>query len=63
MTLNVNTNSAALAALTALNQTTDTLNTVNNQVSTGFAVGSSKDNPRSSRSPRPSAPTSRRCRR
>jgi flagellin len=45
MTLNVNTNSAALAALTALNQTTDSLTTVNNQVSSGLAVSVSEDNP------------------
>jgi len=45
MTLNVNTNSAALAALAALNQTTDNLATVNAQVSSGFAVANSKDNP------------------
>jgi len=45
MTLNVNTNSAALAALAALNQTTDNLATVNAQVSTGLAVAKSKDNP------------------
>ncbi len=45
MTLNVNTNSAAMAALAALNQTTDTLATVNAQVSSGLKVASSKDNP------------------
>jgi len=45
MTLNVNTNSAALAALAALNQTTDNLATVNAQVSSGLAVSDSKDNP------------------
>jgi flagellin len=45
MTLNVNTNSAALAALAALNKTTDNLTTVNAQVSSGLAVSDSKDNP------------------
>ena len=45
MTLNVNTNSAAMAALAALNQTTDTLATVNAQDSSGLKVASSKDNP------------------
>lgn len=45
MTINVNTNSAALAALAALNQTTDNLATANAQVSSGFAVAKSSDNP------------------
>ncbi len=45
MTLNVNTNSAALAALAALNQTTDNLATVNAQVSSGLMVAKAKDNP------------------
>jgi flagellin len=45
MTLNVNTNSAALAALANLDTTTNNLATVNAQVSSGLAVADAKDNP------------------
>lgn len=45
MTLNVNTNSAALAALASLNQTNNNLTAVNAEVSSGLKVGSAQDNP------------------
>lgn len=45
MTLNVNTNSSALAVLATLNATTDSLANVNAQVSSGLAVATAKDNP------------------
>lgn len=44
MTLNVNSNSAAVAALQALNRTTDNLATTNARVSSGLQVASAKDN-------------------
>ena len=44
MTLNVNSNSAAVAALQALNNTTDQLAVTNARVSTGLQVASAKDN-------------------
>lgn len=44
MTLNVNTNSSALAALAALNKTTDDLAAVNARVSSGLKVAAAKDN-------------------
>ena len=45
MTLNVNTNSAALSALANLNTTTNNLTTVTGEISSGFAVADAKDNP------------------
>jgi flagellin len=44
MTLNVNTNSSALAALAALNKTTDDLATTNARISSTLNVAQSKDN-------------------
>jgi flagellin len=44
MTLNVNTNSSALAALAALNKTTDDLATTNARISSTLKVAQSKDN-------------------
>ena len=44
MTLNVNSNSAAVAALQALNNTTDQLAVTNARVSSGLAVATAKDN-------------------
>lgn len=44
MTLSVNTNSAALAALAALNRTTDDLATANLRVDSGVKVAQAKDN-------------------
>ena len=44
MTLNVNTNSSALAALAALNRTVDDLSATNARVSSGLKVAQSKDN-------------------
>lgn len=45
MTLSINTNTAAMAALESLSETTSALNTTENQVSTGLKVGSAADNP------------------
>lgn len=45
MTLNVNTNSSALAVLATLNATTDSLAKVTQEVSSGLAVATAKDNP------------------
>lgn len=45
MTLNVNSNSAAVAALQALNNTTDQLAVTNARVSSGLQVAAAKDNP------------------
>lgn len=44
MTLSVNTNSAALAALAALNRTTDDLAATNGRVSSGLKIQQAKDN-------------------
>ena len=44
MTLNVNSNSAAVAALKALNNTTDQLAVTNARVSSGLQVATAKDN-------------------
>ena len=44
MSLSVNTNSGALIALANLNQTSQQLQTAQNVVSTGLAVGSARDN-------------------
>jgi flagellin len=44
MTLSVNSNSSALAALAALNRTTDDLATTNARVSSGKNISASKDN-------------------
>ena len=45
MTLSINTNTAALAALESLSSTTSALNKTENQVSTGLKVSSASDNP------------------
>ncbi len=45
MTLSINTNTAAMAALESLSTTTAALNTTENEVSTGKAVSTSSDNP------------------
>lgn len=45
MTLSINTNTAALAALESLSTTTSALNQTENQVSTGLKVSSASDNP------------------
>ncbi len=45
MTLSINTNNAALAALESLSSTTSALNKTENQVSTGLKVSSASDNP------------------
>lgn len=45
MTLSINTNTAAMAALESLSATTTALNTTENQVSTGKKVSSAADNP------------------
>ena len=45
MTLSINTNTAAMAALESLSTTTTALNTTENQVSTGKKVSTSSDNP------------------
>ena len=45
MTLSINTNSAAMAALESLSTTTSALNTTENEVSTGKKVSTSSDNP------------------
>ena len=45
MTLSINTNTAAMAALESLSMTTSALNDTENQVSTGKKVSSSSDNP------------------
>ena len=45
MTLSINTNTAAMAALESLSSTTTALNTTENQVSTGKKVSTSSDNP------------------
>ncbi len=45
MTLSINTNNAALAALESLSSTTSALNQTENQVSTGLKVSSASDNP------------------
>ena len=45
MTLSINTNTAAMAALESLSTTTTALNTTENQVSTGKKVSTSADNP------------------
>ena len=45
MTLSINTNTAALAALESLSSTTSALNQTENQVSTGLKVSSASDNP------------------
>jgi flagellin len=44
MTLNVNNNSAAMAALAALSRTSDSLAATNTRVSSGLKVGQAKDN-------------------
>ena len=45
MTLSINTNNAAMAALESLSMTTSALNQTENRVSTGLKVGSAADNP------------------
>ncbi|AQS88744.1 flagellin B [Neoasaia chiangmaiensis NBRC 101099] len=45
MSLSINTNNAAMAALQSLNQTTAALNQTQNRVSTGKDVNSASDNP------------------
>ncbi len=45
MSLSINTNTAAMAALQSLNQTTTDLNKTENAVSTGKSVNSASDNP------------------
>ncbi len=45
MTLSINTNTAALAALESLSSTSSALNKTENQVSTGLKVASASDNP------------------
>lgn len=45
MTLSINTNTAAMAALESLSATTSALNATENQVSTGKKVSSASDNP------------------
>ena len=45
MTLSINTNTAAMAALQSLNQTTSDLNKTENAVSTGKTVNDASDNP------------------
>lgn len=45
MTLSINTNTAAMAALESLSATTSALNATENQVSTGKKVSSAADNP------------------
>ena len=45
MTLSINTNTAAMAALESLSTTTTALNTTENEVSTGKKVSTSSDNP------------------
>ncbi len=45
MTLSINTNTAAMAALESLSATTSALNTTESQVSTGKKVSTSSDNP------------------
>ena len=45
MTLSINTNNSALAALESLSSTTSALNQTENQVSTGLKVSSASDNP------------------
>ncbi len=45
MTLSINTNTAAMAALESLSTTTTALNATENQVSTGKKVSTSSDNP------------------
>ncbi|WP_419727874.1 flagellin [Lichenicola sp.] len=45
MTLSINTNTAAMAALESLSATASMLNTTENQVSTGKKVSSASDNP------------------
>ena len=45
MTLSINTNSAAMAALESLSTTTTALNATENEVSTGKKVSTSSDNP------------------
>ena len=45
MTLSINTNTSALAALESLSSTTSALNQTENQVSTGLKVSSASDNP------------------
>ncbi|MBS0410315.1 MAG: flagellin [Proteobacteria bacterium] len=44
MSLSVNTNSAALTALENLNKTASTLTGIQNEISTGLAISSAKDN-------------------
>jgi len=44
MSLNINTNRAAMAALQNLNATTDNLGGVQNKISTGLRISTSKDN-------------------
>jgi flagellin len=44
MTLSVNTNNAAMVALENLNSTQNALNTAQNQISTGLAIATAKDN-------------------